>query len=543
MPFIIGMVVPDAKVAAETAAPDVTVLDVDRGAVTLNEVLPHQPDRTRRSSIRLWLRVRQRPCQLHGGRGEETAHALREAFLRYMVTTMQDYRDYLVMRPGRSRRSLMPQRGCTRSAEAQAFMQQLSTTQLFSVFIDDRLSPSEEMDAVFERTFFDEQITAKLNRSALRLQKQSTPFLSDDSLSHSVVHNSPLPMSIDAPCPFAPPPGEPLRASLLLPLREPPSLCARYRSQLAACASHILAYSEAMGSREALLLRKAKAAALYEMHEREEEARAAQSKRTERLNRMLAKLQGGFKRYALWCCRALFVSLMNCMYRRRERKAYLLARRAIVFCQIRFRYLLLARCIRFVQTRWRYLRARRAILFAQRSMRAVLLRKRYLRLRRAVILCQSCWRRRLARRELDRRIVVRIPELISSLVPRWQLLLTPFRTRLAVLRAAMVPTLHTLVLLRTACARTAPRRRRAAAGTHIPSYGARRALRGERHALADALGRYYSPAAREQLFAAWSVPVDARYRKRRLVKLLLTDAARVMEGAAVLLPLLELLRH
>lgn len=69
-----------------------------------------------------------------------------------------------------------------RTKRLQAYLSQLTGSQMFTQFITDRLLKSSQDPEIL---IFDEFIKLKLNRSRLKLVKQDTPFLNDSSFSIS----------------------------------------------------------------------------------------------------------------------------------------------------------------------------------------------------------------------------------------------------------------------------------------------------------------------------------------------------------------------
>lgn len=124
---------------------------------------------------------------------EEEQHRwdrVQEAFLRFFVAVLKDYRSYLDTPNKAARQTTAPdandwlQWSQQRSFDSEAFihsqkaeylpfLQHLTMTQHFDDFITKRLYSPEMPDIIF----FDQSIDAKLNRSRLKLHKVHTPFL------------------------------------------------------------------------------------------------------------------------------------------------------------------------------------------------------------------------------------------------------------------------------------------------------------------------------------------------------------------------------
>jgi len=107
----------------------------------------------------------------------QTNHdAIQEAFLRFYVAVLLNYRKFLMFptenNPLNCGFQTTPFLDSQKS-EFQKFLKQLTATQMFDSFITKRLY-SPGLDDV---TFFDESIDAKFNRYKMRVVKIETPFL------------------------------------------------------------------------------------------------------------------------------------------------------------------------------------------------------------------------------------------------------------------------------------------------------------------------------------------------------------------------------
>lgn len=104
---------------------------------------------------------------------------VQEAFLRFFVALLKDYRRYLVTaskpasgattKPSFDRVAFLSSQKVDRAE----FLVELCSTQQFDDFLTRRMYSPGEPDLVF----FDQSIDAKLNRSKLKLRKVDTPFL------------------------------------------------------------------------------------------------------------------------------------------------------------------------------------------------------------------------------------------------------------------------------------------------------------------------------------------------------------------------------
>jgi pentatricopeptide repeat protein len=103
---------------------------------------------------------------------------VQEAFLRFFVALMMDYRKYLVIPKKLDDPMSLPsfnQLGfmSSRRADNVALMFQFCQTQHYHNFLSRRMYSPGEPDLIF----FDQSIDAKLNRSKMKLKKVETPFL------------------------------------------------------------------------------------------------------------------------------------------------------------------------------------------------------------------------------------------------------------------------------------------------------------------------------------------------------------------------------
>ena len=101
---------------------------------------------------------------------------IRQAFLRFFVSLFRDYRKYLDEDTFCNEEFLD---GLGLSAGSTAFVKCLLQTQMFHVFADERRENATDPEVLF----FDDSITAKLNRSKMtaltRGGKKETRFLND----------------------------------------------------------------------------------------------------------------------------------------------------------------------------------------------------------------------------------------------------------------------------------------------------------------------------------------------------------------------------
>jgi len=99
---------------------------------------------------------------------------VQEAFLRFFVALLKDYRKFLSPPEGNSPGNFDKEDFITsQKSENQPFLWELCETQQFEDYLTKRLYSPGEPDVIF----FDQSIDAKLNRSRLKLRKVDTPFL------------------------------------------------------------------------------------------------------------------------------------------------------------------------------------------------------------------------------------------------------------------------------------------------------------------------------------------------------------------------------
>lgn len=197
VPFMAG-IVGSGGVAGTPANPDVVIIDVDSGAIALPSDIrpPRPPERAHHKLLRV-VSKQVALARSKSGLEQVDVKVLREGFLRFMVSTMLHYRNYIVIPP--HTQSIQPPSFdvnawiMSHEEMTRPFIQQLSSTQAFQVFIDTRLVPPSDEQSAFARAFFEESIIAKVNRSRLKIAKIPTPFLDDTSLVHSSVFHAPAP--------------------------------------------------------------------------------------------------------------------------------------------------------------------------------------------------------------------------------------------------------------------------------------------------------------------------------------------------------------
>eukprot|EP00956_Cyclotella_meneghiniana_P035000 scaffold110197_cov67-Cyclotella_meneghiniana.AAC.1 len=112
--------------------------------------------------------------------------AVQEAFLRFYVTALQDYRKFMPTENVEKRTSWRGKEGVSdarfkidefvqaSSADFRPFIEELTMTQQFDDFITKRMFDAKKAPDVI---FFDQSIEAKKNRSRRKFKKVDTPFL------------------------------------------------------------------------------------------------------------------------------------------------------------------------------------------------------------------------------------------------------------------------------------------------------------------------------------------------------------------------------
>ena len=121
--------------------------------------------------------------------------ALREAFLKFFVAIMKNYRKYLIYPSQETPNPLInfQQKDFIEDhpADWAEFLKSVLPTQAFCQFCDARISSSSLKDA--DIRFFDESIEAKHNRYTFRFFSVDTPFLNDQTNKHVKTVVAPAP--------------------------------------------------------------------------------------------------------------------------------------------------------------------------------------------------------------------------------------------------------------------------------------------------------------------------------------------------------------
>lgn len=110
-----------------------------------------------------------------------SSEQIRDAFLRFFISLLQDYRQYLASNGFRAEEFVESQ-----SASDRDFMDALVHTQMFECFAVERRECPDDPEV----RFFDENITMKFNRSKMvraRGGKKDTPFIDDERYKVSVL--------------------------------------------------------------------------------------------------------------------------------------------------------------------------------------------------------------------------------------------------------------------------------------------------------------------------------------------------------------------
>ncbi len=104
-------------------------------------------------------------------------NAIRNSFLRFLVALFQDYEKCIEYATEERRRFLKDK--FISYAESKSFTSELVTSQMFDIFIEEKLLGSDENPNI---KFFDDSIVAKRNRSKATVgRKRETNFLNDNS--------------------------------------------------------------------------------------------------------------------------------------------------------------------------------------------------------------------------------------------------------------------------------------------------------------------------------------------------------------------------
>jgi hypothetical protein len=121
-----------------------------------------------------------------GGASQSTVRTefhktIRAGFLNFFVSILKNYRRYLIYGTSSDPDPLIKFRFseflAEHSSDWQPFLRELSSTQMFSQFIDERALQSVGGDKLRDVIFFDESIDAKLNRYMFKFRSIDTPFL------------------------------------------------------------------------------------------------------------------------------------------------------------------------------------------------------------------------------------------------------------------------------------------------------------------------------------------------------------------------------
>ena len=117
---------------------------------------------------------------------------IRGTFLNYFVSTLVNYRSYLV-RGEKFRKFKVDEFIRAQPSDSRNFFAFFLKTQMWVQFVDERLLVDETDPDV---AFFEESLTAKINRCKSKLSisffsgKKATPFLDDVSFQHHVTHGN-----------------------------------------------------------------------------------------------------------------------------------------------------------------------------------------------------------------------------------------------------------------------------------------------------------------------------------------------------------------
>lgn len=123
---------------------------------------------------------------LEQGKSNIDEQALREAFLKFFVAIMKNYRKYLIYPSQETPNPLVnfQQKDfiADHPSDWSEFLKSVLPTQAFCQFCDARISSSSLKDA--DIRFFDESIEAKHNRYMFKFFSVDTPFLNDQTSKH-----------------------------------------------------------------------------------------------------------------------------------------------------------------------------------------------------------------------------------------------------------------------------------------------------------------------------------------------------------------------
>lgn len=242
-----------------------------------------------------------------------------------------------------------------------------------------------------------------------------------------------------------------------------------------------------------------------------------------RLARAATTLIAHYRRYG---CTPASCSVLTWIRHCAQRR-FLRYKHAVALFQQRFRYRRMRRAALLLQCRQRYRRLRRkfhaAVLSIQRTRRAVLTRRAFLRMRKMATVLQSAARRFIAIRYFAELVANAFINLRDEVAVLWQASRTLFSDRAAFYLAHTDPSLHSLVAYRREYVRL-----QALTSSELKTM--RKTQRTERRAMEAAMKQGLSESEVADLFVRWNVPLKARYRKRKLLKVVFVTPARLDEA-------------
>ena len=112
------------------------------------------------------------PSEVEGEFKQSSWDSVQEAFFRFYVTMLRDYKKYITVRKGqktfKTKEFISSQK-----TDHRFFLREFCATQQFDCFLTKRMFEPGAPDVLF----FDQSITAKRNRSKMTFKKKETPFL------------------------------------------------------------------------------------------------------------------------------------------------------------------------------------------------------------------------------------------------------------------------------------------------------------------------------------------------------------------------------
>lgn len=121
---------------------------------------------------------------------ESQTQQIRSHFFQFFVSILKDYKKHIIYEQKDSHGSTFNSAAFIAACSDKDFMNRFVETQMFSNFCESRIRP-KNVEEHCEGLYFDEEITAKDNRSSLVMTKTPVTFINDTSQEHRSVHTVP----------------------------------------------------------------------------------------------------------------------------------------------------------------------------------------------------------------------------------------------------------------------------------------------------------------------------------------------------------------